>query len=48
MSANGVRAEAYRLPREQVMTRIGRLLPQPMWGSYTLAIEQVLTRGRVA
>jgi hypothetical protein len=30
------------------MTRIGRLLPQPMWGPYTLAIEQLLARGPVA
>ncbi len=40
--------ERDRLAREQVMARIGRLLPQPMWGPYTLAIEQLLARGPVA
>jgi hypothetical protein len=39
MGAYGAREDA---------CRIGRLLPQPIWGPYTLAIEQVLTRGRVA
>ena len=33
-----------RLTREQVMARIGRLLPRPMWGPYTLAIEELLAR----
>lgn len=37
-----------RLAREQVMAHIGRLLPQPMWGPYTLAIKELLARGPVA
>jgi hypothetical protein len=40
--------ERDRLAREQVMARIGRLLPRPMWGPYALAIEQLLARGPVA
>ena len=32
------------LAREQVMTHIGRLLPQPMWGPYASAIEDLLAR----
>jgi len=40
--------ERDRLAREQVMAHIGRLLPRPMWGPYTLAIEQLLARGPVA
>jgi hypothetical protein len=39
------KGERDRLAREQVMACIGRLLPQPMWGPYTLAIEQLLARG---
>lgn len=42
------REERDRLAREQVMARIGRLLPQPMWGPYTLAIRQLLARGQFA
>jgi len=38
-----------RLAREQVMAHIGRLLPRPMWGPYTLAIEVLLARsGHIA
>jgi 1-acyl-sn-glycerol-3-phosphate acyltransferase len=40
--------ERDRLAREQVMARIGRLLPRPMWGPYAAAVEQLLARGSVA
>ncbi len=42
------RDERDRVAREQVMANIGRLLPRPMWGPYTLAIEQLLSRGHIA
>lgn len=42
------RDERDRLAREQVMANVGRLLPRPMWGPYTLAIEQLLSRGHIA
>jgi len=42
------REERDRLAREQVMANIGRLLPRHMWGPYTLAIEQLLSRGHIA
>jgi hypothetical protein len=35
-----------RIAREQVMVRIGRLLPRHLWGVYTLRIEEALARGR--
>ena len=38
-----------RLARDQVMSHIGRLLPEHMRGPYTLAVEQLLERsGRMA
>lgn len=42
------REERDRLAREQVMAHIGRLLPQRMWGPYTLAIQQLLSRRHLA
>jgi hypothetical protein len=45
LPGTGAKGERDRLAREQVMAHIGRLLPQPMWGPYTLAIEQLLARG---
>ncbi len=42
------KGERDRLAREQVMAGIGCLLPQPMWGPYTLAVEELLARGPVA
>jgi hypothetical protein len=42
------KGERDRLAREQVMARIGRLLPRNMWGPYTLAVEQLLASGPVA
>ncbi len=40
--------ERDRVAREQVMARIGRLLPRPMWGPYILAVEELLARRPVA
>jgi 1-acyl-sn-glycerol-3-phosphate acyltransferase len=39
------REERDGLAREQLMLHIGRLLPQHMWGTYTLAIEESLAQG---
>lgn len=36
--------ERDRLARQQVMVAIGRLLPRPLWGAYTLQIEEALSR----
>jgi len=37
--------ERDRLARQQMMVAIGRLLPRPLWGVYTLHIEEALSRG---
>lgn len=37
-----------RLAREQVMARIGRLLPRQMWGPYADAIEKLVGPGQAA
>ena len=39
------KGERGRLAAQQVMVAIGRLLPRPLWGAYTLQIEEALARG---